>query len=330
MSDTSPVGATAVTEDGISVSELAEHVHVLSDRIADLEADVAEKDEQLNDLAEALTQKENHIVEVEAELAQKDQRNNDLRMTVEQQNERIEELEQRIEELETTTTEAQAHRKAITRKTEANDDRIDELQAREFEKGAHLLAENVDQNRITVEGNTLERITKDDGRTYFRLPGEEDALGRGGTVAHSTADLLPLQRLARYDDEMLASVTNRKPDELASKAWRERDDAGRYSLWSTGSGEIRTYLDASDLAEWIRLKESGVSKKYSQELARRTMDAMHELSKHRLGMTKRKRSKDGLQYRETRLVLKADVELPGEVSNNNTNDSPATDEAARE
>lgn len=51
--------------------------------------------------------------------------------------------------------------------------------------------------------------------------------------------------------------------ELASKTWSERDEAGRYSLWSKESDAIRTYLDASELAEWIRLKESGVSKKYS-------------------------------------------------------------------
>jgi hypothetical protein len=133
-----------------------------------------------------------------------------------------------------------------------------------------------------------------------------------------------------YDDEMFASVTNRKPDELASKAWRKRDEAGRYSLWSQGSGEIRAYLDASDLAEWIRLKESGVSKKYSQELARRTMDAMHELSNGCLGKIKRQRSKDGLSYQETRLVLKADVELPSEVTNRDTDDSPTTDGVAGE
>ncbi|KZN23114.1 hypothetical protein A4G99_16585 [Haladaptatus sp. R4] len=65
------------------------------------------------------------------------------------------------------------------------------------------------------------------------------------------------------------------------------DDAGRYSLWSKSSGEIRAYLDASELAEWIRLKESGVSKKYSQEFARRTINAMHGLSKGRLGKIKR-------------------------------------------
>ena len=254
----------------------------------------------------------------------------DLEQEVAEKDERINELEQRVNAREDKAAKAKAHRKALARKTQSAGERIDELQAREFEKGAHLLADNVEENRITVDGNKLERITKDDGNTYFRLPGEDDALGRGGAVAHSTADLLPIQRLARYDDEMLASVTNRKPDELAGKVWRERDEAGRYSLWSKGSGEIRAYLDASDLAEWIRLKESGVSKKYSQELARRTMDAMHELSNKRLGKIKRQRSKDGLSYQETRLVLKADVELPGEVTSSNTDDSPATDESAGE
>ncbi|WP_266081525.1 hypothetical protein [Haladaptatus caseinilyticus] len=126
------------------------------------------------------------------------------------------------------------------------------------------------------------------------------------------------------------SVTNRKPDELASKAWRERDDAGRYSIWSTDSGEIRAYLDASELAKWIRLKECGVSKKYSQELARRTIDAIHELSNGRLGKIKRQRSKDGLIYQETRLVLKADVKLPGEVNSKTTDDTPSTDGVAGE
>ncbi|MFB9807166.1 hypothetical protein ACFFQF_18890 [Haladaptatus pallidirubidus] len=45
-----------------------------------------------------------------------------------------------------------------------------------------------------------------------------------------------------------------------------------------------------------------MSKKYSQELARRTMDAMHELSNGRLEKTKRQLSKDGLSYQEIRLV----------------------------
>lgn len=60
------------------------------------------------------------------------------------------------------------------------------------------------------------------------------------------------------------------------------------------------------------------------------MNAMHKLSNGRLGKIKRQRSKDGLSYKETRLVLKADVELPGEVTSKNTDDSPTTDTVAGE
>jgi hypothetical protein len=68
------------------------------------------------------------------------------------------------------------------------------------------------------------------------------------------------------------------------------------------------------------------------ELARRTMASMHELSKNRLGKIKRQRSKDGLSYQERRLVLKADVELPDEVSKENmdADDSPTKDGGAGE
>jgi len=178
-----------------------------------------------------------------------------------------------------------------------------------------------------VDGERVERITKDDGNHYARLPGEEDALDRGGAVAHSTADLLPIQRLARYDDEMLASVTNRKPDQLAAKAWRERDDPGRYQLWTSGSSGWRVYLKSSDLADWIRANEEGVSKSYAQELARRTLNAMQELSKHRLITTQKKRTADGLTYKENVVVLTEEADLPGERSLGES-DGPATDEVA--
>ncbi|KZN23103.1 hypothetical protein A4G99_16525 [Haladaptatus sp. R4] len=60
------------------------------------------------------------------------------------------------------------------------------------------------------------------------------------------------------------------------------------------------------------------------------MDAMHELSNGRLGESKRQRSKEGLSYQETYLILKVDVELPGEVTNSDTDDNPTTDEVAGE
>jgi vacuolar-type H+-ATPase subunit I/STV1 len=258
-----------------------------------------------------------------------EEENEQLRDRVDRAEERAERAERIAEELEEKLNdydiEDHEYRlDALSRRTEANMDRICEIQARELEKGAHLWAENVDPREIEVAEGKLERITKDDGREYFRLPGEEDALERGGAVAHSTADLLPLQRLSRYDDDMLASVTNRKPDELAAKAWRERDDAGRYGLWSKGSGEWRVYLKSSDLTEWIRANEDGVSKNWAQELARRTMDAMISLSKSRLGKKRKNRTADGLSYQENVVVLKADVDLPGEIAS----DAPDTDEVA--
>ena len=60
------------------------------------------------------------------------------------------------------------------------------------------------------------------------------------------------------------------------------------------------------------------------------MDAMHEFSKNRLGKIKRQRFKDGLSYQETRLVIKADVEIPREVTSNDTDAAPAIDTVAEE
>lgn len=253
----------------------------------------------------------------------------DLRAEVEDLREENAQLRERVEELESTMKkDVKPRLDGLSRKTDMNLDRVAEIQGRELEKGAHLLADNVEPNEIEVSEGKLERITKDDGRTYFRLPGEEDALERGGAVAHSTADLLPIQRLARYDDDMLASVTNRKPDELAAKAWRERDETGRYALWTKGSGDWDRYIKSSDLADWIRAREDGVSKNWSQELARRTMDAMKQLSKSRLVKHRKSRSADGLQYKENVLVLKTDVDLPGEISSTDETDAPDTSEVA--
>jgi len=246
----------------------------------------------------------------------------DLRERVEELEAERDELAERVDGLESRLEKEKKYR---LKQTMQNADRVAEIQSRELEKGAHLLAENVSTANIDVADGKLEEITKDDGETYYRLPGEQDALDRGGAVAHSTADLLPIQRLSRYDDEMLAGVTNRKPDELAAKAWRERDDAGRYGLWTKGSGEWRVYLKSSDLADWIRTNEEGVSKNWSQELARRTMSAMKELSKTRLVKKRKNRTADGLKYQENVLVLKSDVDLPGEVG---ATDAPDTDEVA--
>ncbi len=43
-----------------------------------------------------------------------------------------------------------------------------------------------------------------------------------------------------------------------------------------------------------------------------------------------KRDEDSLSYQETRFVLKANVDLPGEVTSKSTEDNPATDAVAEE
>lgn len=72
------------------------------------------------------------------------------------------------------------------------------------------------------------------------------------------------------------------------------------------------YLDAGDLAAWIRIQEQDVSQEYATKLARRTIDALPDLSKHRLYDELRSRRADGLTYKERRLVLPAEAEIPGE------------------
>ena len=254
-----------------------------------------------------------------------------LESELQEEREQRQELEQEVHDLEDELQTQTALNEALRRKIKVNENRVAELQSRSLETGAHLHAENVDPDNehLFTSAGQLERITKEDGDAYLRLPGEEDALGRGGAVAHSTTDLLPLQRLARYDDEMLAKVTNSEPTELAARAWRERDDAGRYALWSKGGAGVRVYVSTSDLAEWIRSRKAGVSKKYSQELARRTKDALLDLAQGRLAAKKKSRKKDGLSYAEWRVILPDDVDLPGEISPGE-DDSPATTEAVGE
>ncbi len=62
------------------------------------------------------------------------------------------------------------------------------LQSRELEKGTHLREEIVDAHVVEVPDGRLERVTKDDVETYFRLPRSADLLDRGETaLAYGTS-----------------------------------------------------------------------------------------------------------------------------------------------
>ncbi|ELY61114.1 hypothetical protein C493_03310 [Natronolimnohabitans innermongolicus JCM 12255] len=71
---------------------------------------------------------------------------------------------------------------------------------------------------------SFERITKANGTRYDRLPERGDPLNRDDDVALAHADLLPVQQLARLDEEMRRSTTDVLPTRLAAKLWEARAD----------------------------------------------------------------------------------------------------------
>ncbi|MFC6764339.1 hypothetical protein [Natrinema soli] len=86
---------------------------------------------------------------------------------------------------------------------------------------------------------------------------------------------------------------------------------------------MKEYLDAGEIATWIRIQEQDVSREYATKLARWTIDGLLDLSKHRLYDELRSRRSDGLQYKVRRLVLSADAEISGE-QRCPTDSSPST------
>ncbi len=272
-----------------TADQLRDQLTTLQERIADLETALESRDERLERL--------------EAELEETTEENARLRA-------RVDELEA---ELETCRTQTEARLDAHEKKLDANKDRVGELQARELEKGAHLLADHVDENEIDVPDGRLERIRKDDGQRYFRLPESEDPLERGGRVALAYGDLLPIQQLARMDEEMLRATTSALPSRLAAKLWKARvDSTVGDNPWRKGSAGVREYVSAGDMKHWIRRQETGVSDSYAKKLVSRTIDALLELSKNRLAVKKKRQRKNGLEYTERRVLLMDDADIPGE------------------
>lgn len=72
---------------------------------------------------------------------------------------------------------------------------------------------------------------------------------------------------------------------------------------------------ASDLTSFIRDVEEGITHDYAKKLTSRTIDAFLQLSKNRVTVKKKNRRKDGLRYRERRVILPKDAEVPGETPN---------------
>ncbi|SFS92723.1 hypothetical protein [Halostagnicola kamekurae] len=263
---------------------------------------------------------ENRLEALEAELEHKDDRLEELERECDRLEDRTATLEERVADFEervadcgSEPTRLENMAEAALKKASANKSRVAELQSRELEKGAHLLTETVDVHAVDIADGRLERLTKDDGNAYYRVPESADPLERGGTVSLAYGDLLPIQQLARMDEEMRRSAANALPTRLAAKLWTARvDDGVGDDPWKSGCKDIAEYVKASDLKHWIRRQESGISETYAKKLVSRVIDAMLDLSKNRLAVRKRTERKNGLEYTERRLLLPADAAIPGD------------------
>jgi cell division septum initiation protein DivIVA len=273
--------------------------------------------EQLHQTVEDLTRAVEHLQTQNERLTD---RVIELETTLEPTEKRVQSLEDENETLRTEVDQVTALTEAARNRTGANKTRIEELQARELEKGAHLRESNVDEHDLELDADYLERLTKSDGHAYFRLPDADDPLDRTDTtLAHG--DLLPIQQLARLDDDMRRSTTNALPTRLAAKLWEARTDSTvGDDPWEPGCKDVREYVTAGDLKHWIRRQEDGVSDSYAKKLVSRTIDALLDLSKNRLAVHRKSQRKNGLSYTERRVVLPTDADVPGE--------SPTTPETA--
>ncbi|ELY61117.1 coiled-coil domain-containing protein [Natronolimnohabitans innermongolicus] len=330
----------------------------LTDRLEAVERALETRDDRIDELETKLERRERRLDELETTVAELESRLETQDERCAERARRLEahadELESHTETLETHTKRLEAHAdtleshtqrlethtqrleshatlletiptttrlEAALNKANANKRRIRELQARELEKGAHLRETTVDPAEIDLECDHLERFTADDGRAYYRVPDAADPLERTDTrLAHG--DLLPIQQLARMDEELRRSATDALPTRLAAKLWKARaDPTVGDDPWTEGCASVRESVTASDLKHWIRRQEQGISETYAKKLVSRTIDAILELSKHRLAVRKHSQRKNGLEYTERRLILPADAEIPGERTGSRSSES---------
>jgi len=256
--------------------------------------------ERVTTLEDELTQKDDRIGHLEAELEEAHTENKDL-----QHGSRI---------AEQSRIPIEARLDAHEKKLNANKDRVGELQARELEKGAHLLEDHVDEGEIDVVDGRLERIQKDDGESYFRLPESGDPLERGGDVSLSYGDLLPSSSSRRWT-RICSGQRHRRFRHGSLQSSGRHVPIQRLETIPGGRKCKRSeYVTAGDMKHWIRRQEKGISDDYAKKLVSRTIDALLDLSKSRLAVKKRTQRKNGLEYTERRVLLMDDVDIPGEMA----------------
>ncbi|WP_205742996.1 hypothetical protein [Halalkalirubrum salinum] len=326
----SPLTATRATDCKVTgtqvtdtIAALTETIDELTARVETLETEVEALDAENDRLRDRLDDHDDRLIAHNDQLTVHDDRLSDHDNQLSNHDDHLNEHADRLTTQTQTTAELDTRTEAIARKTDAiarktaaNKTRIEERQSRELEKGAHLRTDTVDPTTIEVPGDRLETLTKDDGHAYYRLPEQADPLDR--SRPHRTTltygDLLPIQQLARIDEDMLRSSASALPTRLAAKVWKARtDETIGDNPWKRGSASVCEYVKASDLKHWIRRQERGVRDTYAKKLVSRTIDALLDLTKNRIAIRRKTERKNGLSYTERRVILPSDAEIPGET-----------------
>ncbi|WP_440772694.1 hypothetical protein [Natronorubrum sp. DTA28] len=294
----------------------------LRERLETLEDRLERKDDRIETLERDRDRLEATVDRLDGRVAELERATERLEADTEQLERDTDRLEADTDRLETETTRLDSVTDAALNKAGANKERIAELQSRELEKGAHLRTEQVDEHAVTVPEGRLERIEKDDGAAYYRLPEHADPLERNDSVSLAYGDLLPIQQLARMDDQRRRSAANALPTRLAAKLWQARADPSvGDDPWERGCKDVDEYVTASDLRHWIRRNEPGISESYAKKLVSRTIDSLLDLSKNRLAVRRKTERKNGLEYTERRVILPADASIPGETRRDDGSES---------
>jgi uncharacterized coiled-coil protein SlyX len=276
----------------------------------------------------ALERLEARIADLEATVKTQQTQIENLQTDLDTEREARKTAEQRVDSLQSTCEKQSALLDALRKRTTTTQSQLAELQTRELEKGAHLEYEHVTPTRdqLDLPENRLERFSDDEGTEWVRLPDHEDPLERSGTTPLPTADLLPIQQLARMDNQLLSTATSRRADYLAAKAWAERGTHDRSTLWSRGCNTVSEYVDASDVRVWIKSTheraDETLSYDHAKKLAGQTLERIRKLANDRVYIEKRTHRKDGLEYKERRLVVPSDLDISGTATTDT--DTPGT------
>ncbi|QZA87891.1 hypothetical protein K0C01_08790 [Salinarchaeum sp. IM2453] len=287
--------------------------------MSDLVSRVDSLESQVIKLSDQLEAKDAQINSLKDEIAELKEANEELREENDELRDELEETNEEVDELNSTIIDLESKQEGwVTEWIDQYRDMLCELHSKELQKGSKLRKDHVMPD-LLPDGPDQLKTVKRDGEVFYKAKDLPEAIEEDGPDALPYEDLLPIQKLNRMDEDTFNRTTNSDAEELAAELWASRGN--RHSPWKRGCKNVREYVSASDLKMWIIRERSDVSQEYAKKLVSRIIDVMHMLTRNRIQVKKKTRRTDGLTYKERRIIIPDDAEIPGESSPTNTDQS---------